>query len=67
MRRSASLQMVMMSSVLVLGLLANSFSAEAKGGNCQAKLAGNSYDCAYKRMQLIAWTSIRWGTLRTST
>ena len=48
MRRSASLQIVMMSSAFVLGLLANSSSAEAKGGNCQAKLAGNSYDCAYK-------------------
>jgi hypothetical protein len=48
MRRSASLQIVMMSSAFVLGLLANSSCAEAKGGNCQAKLAGNSYDCAYK-------------------
>jgi hypothetical protein len=48
MRRSASLQIVTMSSAFVLGLLANSSCAEAKGGNCQAKLAGNSYDCAYK-------------------
>jgi hypothetical protein len=40
--------MVMMCSGLVLGLLANSSSASAKSGNCQAKLVGNSYDCAYK-------------------
>jgi hypothetical protein len=48
MRLSASLQIVMMSSAFVLGLLANSSSASAKSGNCQAKPVGNSYDCAYK-------------------
>jgi hypothetical protein len=45
MRRSASFPAVLMFSAIVTVLLANSSSAEAGGGNCQAKLVGNAYDC----------------------
>ncbi|MGO8802935.1 hypothetical protein [Candidatus Binatus sp.] len=31
-------------SAFLIGLLANSFSAQA-GGNCQSKLVGNTYNC----------------------
>jgi hypothetical protein len=48
MRRSISFLPVLMLSAVVAVLLANLSSAEAGGGNCQAKLAGNSYDCNLK-------------------
>ena len=45
MRRLTSFPVVLMFSAIVAALLANSTSAEA---NCQAKLAGNSFDCTFK-------------------
>jgi|HubBroStandDraft_4_1064222.scaffolds.fasta_scaffold197234_2 hypothetical protein len=45
MRGSASFLTVLMFSVVVTFQVANLSSAEAKGGNCEAKLVGNSYDC----------------------
>jgi hypothetical protein len=48
MKRSISFLPVLMLSAVVTALLANLSSAEAGGGNCQAKLAGNSYDCNLK-------------------
>jgi len=48
MRRSASFLAVLMFSAVVTVLLANSRSAEAKGGNCQDKLEGKSYNCSVK-------------------
>jgi len=48
MRRSTSFLTILMLSAVVTVLLANLSSAEAKGGNCQAKLAGNSYECNLK-------------------
>ncbi len=51
MRRSASFLAVLMFSAVVTTLLADMSPAEAKGGNCQAKLVGNSYDCKVKASQ----------------
>jgi hypothetical protein len=45
--RLAGLLAVTLLSGFVAALLANTSSAEA-GGNCQAKLVGNSYDCNEK-------------------
>ena len=45
MRLWTSFSAVLMSSAMVAALLASSTSAAA---NCQAKLAGNSYDCTFK-------------------
>jgi len=45
MKRSVSFPAVLMFSVVVTFLLANLSSAKAGGGNCQTKLAGNSYTC----------------------
>ena len=47
MGRSASLLVIAMCSGFLMGLLASSPSAAA-GGNCQAKLVGNSYACNIK-------------------
>ena len=46
MGRSTGLVVVAVFSAIVMGLFANSPSAEA-GGNCQAKLVGKSYDCSF--------------------
>jgi hypothetical protein len=48
MRQSASFSAVLMLSALVTGLLGNLSPAEAGGGNCQARLVGNSYNCTAK-------------------
>ena len=45
MGRSSGLVVVAVFSAIVMGLFANSPSAQA-GGNCQAKLVGKSYDCS---------------------
>ena len=45
--RSASFVAALMFSAFLTGLLASSSSAEAKGGNCQGKLADKSYNCVY--------------------
>jgi hypothetical protein len=45
MSRSASSFAVLMFSVVVTFLLANSTSVRAGGGNCQEKLVGKSYNC----------------------
>ncbi len=45
MRKSTGLGVVALSAI-VMALFANLSSAEARG-NCEAKLVGNSYDCAY--------------------
>ena len=47
MGRSAGLLVVAMSCAFSMGLVGNPSSTEA-GGNCQAKLVGNSYDCNLK-------------------
>jgi hypothetical protein len=47
MRRSASFLAFLMFSIIVTVLLAKLPLVEA-GGNCQAKLVGNSYDCVFE-------------------
>lgn len=46
MGRSTGLVVAAVFSAIVMGLFANSPSAEA-GGNCQAKLVDKSYDCSF--------------------
>jgi hypothetical protein len=48
MKRSAGFAAVLMLSAVVMFLLGNLSSAEAKGGNCQSKLVGKAYDCEVK-------------------
>ena len=48
MRQSASFPAVLIFSAVVAALLGNLSPAEAKGGNCQDKLVGISYNCTAK-------------------
>ena len=47
MSRITGFVVIAVCSAIVMALIVNAPSAEA-GGNCQAKLAGNSYECNFK-------------------
>jgi hypothetical protein len=47
MSRTTGFVVIAVCSAIVMGLIVNAPSVEARG-NCQAKLAGHSYDCDFK-------------------